>query len=85
MSKTPTRTELVRDAALDDDFSLDEALVLIKRLNAAYGKDVATKKVLNRLVDILIGVQSRSRIVHQTAEQAYQAERTADEAMAQFL
>jgi len=85
MSKTPTRTELVRDAALDDDFSLDEGLVLLKRLNRAYGADPATKKVLDRLTDILIGVQSRSRIVHQTAEQAYQAERTADEAMAQFL
>jgi hypothetical protein len=85
MSRTPTRTELVRDAALDDDFSIDEALVLVLRLNEAYGRDKATKKALNRLTDILIGVQSRSRIIHQTAEQAYQAERDEDEIIAQLL
>lgn len=85
MRNKPTRTETVRDAALDDDFSIDEALVLVRRLNEVYGADKATKKVLNRLADILIGVQCRSRLVHQTAEQRYQAERDAQEQIAQLL
>jgi hypothetical protein len=85
MSNKPTLTEIVRDAALDDDFSIDEGLVLIKRLNAVYGKDKATKKALSRLADILIGVQQRSRLIHQTAERTYQAARDEQEQIAQLL
>jgi hypothetical protein len=72
MRNKPTLTEVVRDAALDDDFSTDRALVLVKRLYHVYGKDEATKKVLNELADILIGIQERQRIIHQAAEQEYQ-------------
>lgn len=85
MRNKPTLTEIVRDAALDDDFSIDEGLMLIKRLNAVYGDDKATKKVLNRLADILIGVQTRSRLVHQTAEQRHKTERDVDEMRAQLM
>ena len=72
MRNKPTLTEIVRDAALDDDFSIDEALVLIQRLNHVYGEDKATKKALNRLADIVIGIQERARIIHQAAEREYQ-------------
>ena len=85
MRKTPTLTEIVRDAALDDDFGVDRALVLIKRMNYVYGRDPATKKVLEELADILIGVRRRARIIHQTAEQKYQAERDEQEQIAQLL
>lgn len=85
MRNKPTRTELVRDAALDDDFSIDEALVLVKRLNRVYGGDAATKKVLDRLTDILIGVQGRSRIVHQTAERAHKADLDDEQIRAQLM
>ena len=71
MSRRTTRTELVRDAALDNDLSLDEALVLLRRLNHVYGRDPATKKVLSRLVDIVIGHQQRDRLIHQDAESAW--------------
>ena len=85
MSNKPTRTELVRDAALDDDFGIDRALVLVKRLNYVYGEDKATKKVLSELADILIGVRARARVIHQTAEQVYQTERDEHEQIAQLL
>jgi hypothetical protein len=85
MSRQRTRTELVRDAALDDDFGIDRALVLVKRLNYVYGEDRATKKVLTELADILIGVRVRARIVHQAAERAYQAEQDEREQLAQLL
>jgi hypothetical protein len=85
MSRQRTRTELVRDAALDDDFGIDRALVLVKRLNYVYGEDRATKKVLTELADILIGVRARARATHQAAERAYQAERDIDEQIAQLL
>ena len=85
MSNKPTLTERVRDAALDDDFGIDRALVLVKRLNYVYGRDPATKKALEELVDILIGVRRRARITHQTAEQRYQAERDEQEQIAQLL
>ncbi len=85
MRNQPTLTEIVRDAALDDDFGTDRALVLVKRLNRVYGKDPATKKVLDELADILIGVGQRARIIHQTAEQTYQAERDREEQIAQSL
>ena len=70
--RTRTLTEIVRDAALDDDFGTDRALVLVQRLNHVYGRDPATKKVLAELVDILAGIQERQRAIHQAAEQDYQ-------------
>ncbi len=73
MSRPPTLTELVRDAALDDDAGIHRALVLVKRLNVVYGRDAATRKALSELADILIGVQQRARCTHQAAERAYQA------------
>jgi protein-disulfide isomerase-like protein with CxxC motif len=85
MSRQRTRTELVRDAALDDDFSIDRALVLVKRLNYVYGEDRATKKVLTELADILIGVRARARATHQDAERLYQAEQDEREQVAQLL
>ena len=85
MRNKPTRTELVRDAALDDDFGIDRALVLLRRLNYEYGRDAATKKVLSELADILIGIQARARVVHQTADQQYQAERDQEEQIAQLM
>ena len=85
MSKPPTPLELARDSALDDDCSLDRALVLLKRLNYFYGKDPATKRVLNELVDIQIAVQQRARQRHQAAERAYLLERDGDEALAQVM
>lgn len=85
MTRQPTRTERVRDAALDNDLSLDEALVLLRRLNHVYGEDKATKKVLSRLVDIVIGHQQRDRIIHQSAERAYKAERDIEEQIAQLM
>ena len=85
MSRQPTRTETVRDAALDTDMGTDRALILVKRLNHVYGRDAATKKVLSELADILIGVQSRARIIHQSAEQAYQREMDAHEQCAQLM
>lgn len=85
MSKRPTLTEIVRDAALDNDCGVDRALVLVKRLNAVYGKDDATKKVLTELVDILVRVRASSRLIHQTAEGQYQADRDDEAIMAQFL
>jgi hypothetical protein len=85
MRNKPSLTELVRDAALDDDFSIDEGLVLIKRLNVVYGSDKATKKALNRLADILIGIQERRRTIHQTAEEKHRAELEAHEQCAQLL
>lgn len=85
MRNKPTLTEIVRDAALDDDFSIDEGLVLLRRLNRVYGADPATKKALDRIADILIGVQARQRLIHQTAEQRYQEERDAHEQCAQLM
>jgi len=85
MRNKPTPTELVRDSALDDDFGLDRALVLIKRLNYVYGRDKATKKVLEELTDILIAVRQRARERHQEAERRRKAERDGDEALAQSL
>ena len=84
-SNKRTRTELVRDAALDDDFGIDRALVLVKRLNYVYGEDKATKKVLSELADILIGVRMRARVIHQAAERTYQTERDEYEQIAQLL
>jgi hypothetical protein len=85
MRNKPTLTELVRDAALDDDFGLDRALILIKRLNVVYGRDKATRKVLEELTDILIGVRVRARERHQEAERRRIAERDAAEIAAQLL
>lgn len=85
MRNKPTLTEIVRDAALDDDMGIDRALVLVKRLNHVYGSDKATKKALEEIVDILVGVRSRARLIHQTAEQKYQAERDSEEQIAQLL
>lgn len=85
MRNTPTLTEIVRDAALDDDFSIDEALVLLLRLNTVYGRDPATKKALTRITDILIGVQQRQRTIHQAAERRYQAEKDEQEQIAQLM
>ena len=85
MSNKPTRTELVRDAALDDDFGMDRALVLLRRLNYVYGRDKATKKVLGELADILIGIQQRARLTHQEAEQQVKAERDEHEQISQLL
>lgn len=85
MSRTPTLTEIVRDAALDNDCGIDRALVLIKRLNVVYGADPATKKALTELVDILVGVRTRQRLIHQTAEQKHKAEMDAHEQCAQLL
>jgi hypothetical protein len=85
MRNTPTLTEIVRDAALNNDFGIDRALVLVKRLNHVYGKDAATRRALAELVDILISVRDQARIIHQTAEQKYQAERDAEEQIAQML
>lgn len=73
MRNKPTLTEIVRDAALDDDCSTDEGLVLVKRLYHVYGSDPATRKVLTRLADILIGIQARQRLIHQAAEQQYRS------------
>lgn len=84
MRNKPTLTELVRDAALDDDFGVDRALVLIKRLNYVYGRDKATKKVLEELTDILIAVRQRARARHQEAERRWLAERDEAEIRAQF-
>lgn len=75
MSRKPSHTEIVRDAALDDDMGTDRALVLVQRLKHAYGRDPATYKALDELADILIGIQNRQRQVHQLAEQLYEAER----------
>ena len=85
MSRLPSSTERVRDSALDDDCGADRALVLVKRLNHVYGRDAATKKVLNELADILIGVQARARQRHQTAERLYQAARDDEECIAQLM
>lgn len=73
MRNKPTLAEIVRDAALDDDCSTNEGLVLVKRLNYVYGGDPATKKVLTRLTDILIGIQERQRVIHQAAEQQHRS------------
>lgn len=75
MSRKPSHTEIVRDAALDDDFGTHRALVLVHRLKHVYGRDDATYKVLDELADILIGIQDRQRQTHQLAEQIYEAER----------
>ena len=85
MSRTPTRTETVRDAALDTDFGTDRALILVKRLNHVHGRDAATKKVLSELADILIGIQARARVIHQTAEREHRKEMDAHEQCAQLM
>lgn len=85
MSKPPTPLEMARDSALDDDCSLDRALILLKRLHVFYGRDPATKKVLNELVDIQIKVQRRARQRHQAAERARILERDGDELAAQVM
>ena len=83
--RKPSVTEIVRDAALDDDFGIDRALVLVRRLNHVYGRDPSTKKALNELADILIGVQCRSRAIHQDIERRSKAERDGDEMIAQLM
>lgn len=78
MRNTPTLTELVRDAALDNDFGVDRLLVLLLRLKHVYGSDPATHKALDEMADILIGIQARSRTIHQTAERQGTVERQDD-------
>lgn len=73
MRNKPTLTEIVRDAALDDDCGADRGLILVQRLYHVYGSDPATKKALNELTDILIGIQERQRVIHQIAEQQYRS------------
>jgi hypothetical protein len=84
MRNKPTSAELARDSALDDDFGIDRVLVLIKRLNYVYGRDKATRKVLEEAADILIGVRQRARQRHQEAERCQMAERDEAEIRAQF-
>jgi hypothetical protein len=78
MRNKPTLTEIVRDAALDNDFGTDRALVLVQRLNHVYGGDKGTRKALDELADILIGIQERARLIHQAAEQDCLSTRTAE-------
>jgi len=85
MRNKPTPAETARDSALDDDFGLDRALVLVKRLNYVYGRDPATHKVLTELADHLIGIKQRARARHQSAERDYRAARDSEEQIAQLL
>jgi hypothetical protein len=72
MRNKPTLTEVVRDAALNNDMGIDRALVLVERLYHAHGKkDDATKKAFSELVDILARVRGEQRLIHQTAEQQH--------------
>jgi hypothetical protein len=85
MRNKPTSAETARDSALDDDFGIDRALVLIKRMNYVYGRDKATRKVLEELTDILIGVRQRARKRHQEAERKHLEDMHGDEIAAQLL
>lgn len=85
MRNKPSSTERVRDSALDDDLGIDRALEILLKFNHVYGRDRTTKKYLNELADILIGVQQRARQRHQAAERIYQAARDDEEYIAQLM
>lgn len=85
---TPTPIERERDSALNDDFSLDRALHIVRAFYEVYGGHETTAKYIDELADILIAVKHRARDRHQQAEAerlTLQAERDKEAQIAQLL